>query len=162
VTGDRTGRLTSLRSRDAIGGLVLLAVAAAAWLAAGELPSGALHRPGPGLFPKSLAVLIAGLAILLVIRSAGGSAASLADLWPDRGGVRRIAVMLVTLLAYAVALEPVGYLLTTAGAFVILLRWVSARSWCTTGAGAALASAGSYLLFARWLMVSLPPGLWAP
>lgn len=162
MTGDRTGRLAGLRSRDAAGGLVLLALAAAAWLAAGELPFGTLQRPGPGLLPRSLAVLIGGLALLLVLRSASGAAASLAGLWPDRGGVRRIAILLAALLTYALALEPVGYLLTTAATFLILLRWVSGRSWPATVTGAVLAAAGSYLLFARWLMVSLPPGLWAP
>jgi putative tricarboxylic transport membrane protein len=140
----------------------LLLLAVCAWLAAGGLPFGTLHRPGAGFFPRSLAVLIGSLALLLVLRSVIGAPARVAPPWPDRGGVRRVGLMLAALLAYAVALEPVGYLLTTAGTFLILLRWVSARSWPTAVAGAMLAAGGTYLLFARWLMVSLPDGLWAP
>jgi putative tricarboxylic transport membrane protein len=70
--------------------------------------------------------------------------------------------MLGTLLGYVWLLEPVGYVLTTLGLFVILLRWVGQRSWTVTWVVAILAAGGSYLLFARWLLVSLPTGLWAP
>ncbi len=149
-----------LRRRDALSGLVLLALALVAWLAAGDLPFGRLHRPGPGFLPRSLAVLIAALALLLVARGARGEPVPAA--WPDRAGGRRIGLMLAALLAYAVLLEPAGYLLATGGLFLVLLRWVSGQSWAVAGLGTVLAAAGSYLLFARWLMVSLPSGLWAP
>jgi putative tricarboxylic transport membrane protein len=146
--------------RDAASGVVLVAVALVAWLAAGDLPFGTLHRPGPGFLPRSLAVLIGALALLLVARGARGEPER--GSWPDRSGARRVAVMLLALLAYAALLEPAGYVLATAALFVVLLRWVSAQSWIVTTLGTVLASGGSYVLFARWLMVSLPTGLWAP
>lgn len=147
---------------DALSGLLLLLLAACAWWAARSLPFGTLHHPGPGFFPKSLAVLTGALAAVLTIHGAAVEAPSVRSLWPERAGLTRVLVMLGVLLGYLAVLESLGYLLTTAGLFLVLLRWVGRQSWPVTGAVTVLAAAGSYLLFARWLMVSLPAGLLAP
>lgn len=143
-------------------GLVLLLIAVFAWWAAAALPFGTLHQPGAGFFPKNLAVLVGMLALVLLLRGAVAEAPSARGLWPPPTGSRRVGLMLGTLLGYVWLLEPVGYVLTTLGLFVILLRWVGQRSWTVTWVVAILAAGGSYLLFARWLLVSLPTGLWAP
>jgi putative tricarboxylic transport membrane protein len=157
-----TGPLGALARPDAASGLTLLFVAACAWIAAWDLPFGTLHQPGAGFFPKSLALLTGALAALLAIRGLRTGAPDVRTLWPDRAGLARVAGMVAVLLGYLVALEPAGYLLTTAGLFLVLLRWVGRCSWLVTLSVALLAAGGSYLLFARWLMVSLPAGLFAP
>jgi putative tricarboxylic transport membrane protein len=162
MTPRSTGPLGAFTRPDALSGLTLFLVAAFAWIAARELPFGTLHQPGPGFFPRSLAVLTGGLAAILMARGARGKAQDVRALWPDRPGTARVVGMLAVLVGYLVALEPVGYLLTTAGLFLVLLRWVGRQSWPVTVSVALLSAAGSYVLFARWLMVSLPAGLWAP
>jgi putative tricarboxylic transport membrane protein len=162
MRGRRTGPVILRRNPDVLSGLILLAVAAVAWIAAGSLPFGTLHQPGAGLFPKSLAILLWGLALALWFRGLGAEAVVDARLWPDRAGLLRVAIMCATLVAYVLALETAGYLLATAGMFLILLRWVGRRPWSTTILTAGLAAAASYLVFARWLMVSLPAGIWVP
>jgi putative tricarboxylic transport membrane protein len=147
---------------DALSGLTLLLVAACAWIAARDLPFGTLHQPGAGFFPRSLAILTGALAALLMIRGLRTGAADVRTLWPDRGGAARVIGMTAVLLGYLVALEPAGYLFTTAALFLVLLRGVGRCSWPVTLSVAILAAGGSYLLFARWLMVSLPAGLFAP
>lgn len=147
---------------DVTSALVLLAVALLAWMAARDLPWGALRQPGPGFFPKSLALLLGGLSIVLLARGGLIDAAPVSSLWPERAGRIRVAIMLAALLAYVLLLEPAGYLIATAGLFLVLLRWVGRQGWAITFGTAILAAAGSYVLFARWLMVSLPAGLWAP
>ena len=156
------GPLHVLGRPDALCGLTLLAMAALAWLLAGSLPFGTLRQPGAGFFPKCLAVLTGILAAVLAARGAAASGPSVRSLWPERAGLVRVAVMLAVLLGYLAALEPAGYLLATAGLFLVLLRWAGRRSWPETAAVTLLAAAGSYLLFARWLLVSLPAGLFAP
>jgi putative tricarboxylic transport membrane protein len=162
VTSRRPGPLGAWARPDALSGLALLLLAAFAWWMARQLPFGTLHQPGAGFFPKSLAVLAGALAAVLAIRGAAAEAPSVRSLWPERAGLARVLVMLAVLLGYLTVLERLGYLLSTAGLFLVLLRWVGRRSWPMTGAVTLLAAAGSYLLFARWLMVSLPAGLWAP
>jgi putative tricarboxylic transport membrane protein len=156
------GPLGALGRPDALSGLALFLVAVGAWLAAQDLPFGTLHQPGAGFFPKSLAVLTGALAALLAIRGLRGDAEDVRTLWPDRAGLARVIGMTAVLLGYLVALEPAGYLLTTTGLFLVLLRGVGRCSWPETLSVALLAAGGSYLLFARWLMVSLPAGLFAP
>lgn len=147
---------------DALSGIVLLLLAAFAWIAARGLAFGSLRQPGPGFFPRSLALLTGALAAVLVVRGAAAEAPSASGLWPDRAGKSRVAIVLATLVGYAIALEPAGYLLASTGLFLVLLRWVGRRPWPETAGVTLLAAAGSYLLFARWLMVSLPAGLFAP
>jgi putative tricarboxylic transport membrane protein len=145
---------------DALSGLALLLVAVFAWAAARDLPLGTLHQPGAGFFPKILAVLVGALAAILIVRGALLAAPSVGGLWPEHSGLLRVALMLGALLGYVGILEPIGYVLSTAGLFVVLLRWVGRQSWPMTALVAVAASVGSYLFFARWLLVSLPAGFW--
>ncbi len=147
---------------DALSGLSLFAVGVFAWVAASSLPFGTLHQPGAGFLPKSLAVMLAGLALILWVRGAMAAPPDTTGAWPDRAGTMRVGVMCVTLFAYVLAVDAAGYLVTTAGMFCVLLRWVGRRSWPTTVLTALAAAAGSYVVFARWLMVSLPSGTWVP
>jgi putative tricarboxylic transport membrane protein len=147
---------------DTLSGLALLFVAAFAWLAARDLPLGTLHQPGAGFFPKILAALVGALAAVLVVRGALVQAPFVRGLWPERSGLRRVALMLGALLGYVALLEPAGYILATAGLFTVLLRWAGRQSWPVTAVVTILAAGGSYLVFARWLLVSLPPGVWTP
>jgi hypothetical protein len=147
---------------DVLSGLVLLLIAVFAWGTARALPYGTLHQPGAGFFPKNLAILVGVLASVLLLRGAVAEAPSVGELWPQRSGVQRVALMIGALLGYVATLETAGYVLSTAGLFIILLRWVGRQSWLVTLAVTVLAAGGSYLLFARWLLVSLPAGLWAP
>lgn len=147
---------------DLLAGLALLLFSLFAWLTAGTLPFGTLHQPGPGFFPRSLAVLTGAMSALLLVRGLRAGAPDVRALWPDRTGALRVLLLLSVLLGYLAALDPAGYLLATAGFFLILLRWVGRRSWLQTVGVTLLAAAGSYVLFAHWLMVSLPAGLFAP
>ena len=147
---------------DVLSGAVLFGLATFAWVAARDLSLGTLHQPGPGFFPRSLAALLAGLALALLLRGLVADPGGSALRWPERAGSRRVAAMLAALLGYVLILEPVGYLLATLALFLLLLRTVGRQGWPTTLAVALCAAFGSHLLFVRWLMVSLPAGVWAP
>ena len=150
------------RRPDVLSAATLFCVALFAWIAARDLAFGTLRQPGPGFLPKNLAVLLAAFALLLLLRGLLTDAPSVRGLWPERAGLIRVVLMLAALLGYVAVLETAGFLLVTAGLFVIMLRWVGRRSWITTLVVALGSAVGSYLLFARWLMVSLPGGVWAP
>ena len=55
--------------QDFVGGLVVIAVALFAFWQAADLPIGTLGSMGPGMLPKSLAVLFGLLGVLLVLDS---------------------------------------------------------------------------------------------
>jgi putative tricarboxylic transport membrane protein len=147
---------------DVLSGLTLLCLAVFAWASAWALPIGTLRQPGAGFFPKHLALLMALLAVLLIVRGCLTRASSSADLWSDRTGVARVGGMLATLVGYVFVVETVGYIPTTAALFLVVLRWIGRQGWGVTLTVAVLASGGSYLVFARWLAINLPSGAWTP
>jgi hypothetical protein len=61
--------LTAAARRDAAGGLLMLAIGAAAAFKGREYGVGTLTRMGPGFLPVTLGALLAGLGLLLVLTS---------------------------------------------------------------------------------------------
>jgi len=80
---------------------------------------------------------------------------------PKTGELNRyqVAWMVGGLLFYGLALEPLGYLVTT---FLLLgaLLWIlGERRWLSAVAFSALVTGASYALFGLWLGVPLPGGI---
>ena len=155
------GRRLLARPDLAAGGALLL-IAIGAFVAGRSLAWGTVTQPGPGFFPLTLAVLLAGLSLALLTRGAREPGADLRARWADRAGRRRVLLMTATLLGYVSLVGTLGYLLTTAGLFVVMVRWVGSRGWTATLFTGAIGSAGSYLLFGWLLRVNLPAGPWIP
>ncbi len=74
-----------IRSTQDLGaGLFMIALAALALFLARDLPSGTLRQIGPGMLPKSFAVICAGLGVLLILASVAYKGEKLAG-WSWRG-----------------------------------------------------------------------------
>lgn len=142
--------------RDAVVAAVLLGLAAAAIVESGRLPFGTVRNPGEGFFPWWLGVALAVLAVVLLARALRGHGARRTGEAGARVG--RVVTLLAALGAYSLALEPVGYPLSTF-LLVLLTLAPSVRREVLPAVGFAAAVAGaSYVLFAVWLEVPLPPG----
>ncbi|MGH8695604.1 MAG: tripartite tricarboxylate transporter TctB family protein, partial [Burkholderiales bacterium] len=76
------------------------------------------------------------------------------------GGVVRAAATLGALLAYALALEPVGFGVATFLLIVFLFRAIEPQPWLVALGGAAATVLACHVLFRVWLGVRLPPGPW--
>ncbi len=70
--------------QDFAGGLFLIAIGLGALWASSGLGMGTLRAMGPGMLPKSLAVMVAGLGVLLLITSLRVEGPAL-DRWSMRG-----------------------------------------------------------------------------
>lgn len=71
-------------TQDLAAGLFMIALAALALLLARDLPSGSLRQIGPGMLPKSFAVICAGLGALLILASLNYKGEKLSG-WSWRG-----------------------------------------------------------------------------
>jgi putative tricarboxylic transport membrane protein len=118
--------LTAIWSRqDFIGGLVVIAVALFAFWQAADLPIGTLGGMGPGMLPKSLAVLFGVLGALLVVDSFLEASLPL-EPWSIRGP----ALVALAIVAFGLTVRPLGLVVAGPVAIVIAalasdeVRWV--------------------------------------
>jgi putative tricarboxylic transport membrane protein len=139
--------------------VLLLTLAGYIFLAAGEFPFGTLRVPQSAFFPKVLAVLLAALSLLMLIRLAAAPATAEEAGAIDAGGWRRVGATLAAMAGFALVLEPLGFLLAAFLSMVALLRAVEAQSWRRIIVIAAAAALVSQLVFARLLGVPLPAGV---
>lgn len=136
----------------AIGSVIFIAIGAAALWHAGEFSMlGAV-------FPRGIGGLMVALGLLYLVLFALGRTRGGAPL--EGSLVRRAGVALV-MLAWAFALVPLGFLLSSALAFVLLLvianheRWTPLRA-LLYGLSGAVMLGGLYVLFKIVLLVPLP------
>lgn len=146
--------------REAIVAAVVLAIAALAVWQAALLPFGGAHAPGPGFFPLWTSIVIGVLAVILLSHARRAPASRPATDRADRAAHALVKVVMlgVVLGAYAVALDPLGYPISTFLLVVFMLRVLEPHAWSLALGMAASTAVASYVLFAVWLRVPLPPG----
>ena len=115
----------------------------------------ASDRLGPAFFPRLLALTLGVLAVLLIVRAlAGRSDPSRPP--PIRGGI--FAGVLGLMLAYALLMPRLGFLLATPALLGGVIWLLGVRRWPTLVAAAAGITAALYVIFGRALHVLLPMG----
>ncbi|HSH91190.1 MAG TPA: tripartite tricarboxylate transporter TctB family protein [Ramlibacter sp.] len=103
-----------LAQRDAVGGLVVMAVGAFAFWQGSHLPIGTLGGMGAGMLPKSLAVLLGLLGLVLMVSAVLGEGPKL-----ERWSVRGPLLVLGAVVAFGLAVRPLG--LVVAGPLAIVI-----------------------------------------
>jgi putative tricarboxylic transport membrane protein len=80
------------------------------------------------------------------------------SLW---SGVRwkKLILVLVSLLLYAYALIPVGFLLSTCLLLILLFKFIEPQKWSIAISGAILTVLITYVIFHLWLGSQLPKGI---
>ena len=132
-------------------GAVLLMVFGAFWIWQASRLSARTGDagPGPAVLPTALGVMIVVLAVISFLR-------------PEVGRIElphfgRIAVILVSLIGYAIILEPLGYVVSTALLLgFLLVAFAERRRWWQPISAVAVSFA-TYYAFRILLAVPLPP-----
>lgn len=153
---DAAGATRHSLTADRVAGFALVALALGiAWESA-RLPIGNLANPGPGFLPLVLAIALAGFGVLLALLDR--EARRWRELaWPEAW---RAAAILGACAFAALALEPLGYRLTTFLIVAFLLGVMERRHWLAVAVAAVVLSLGTHYLFATLLRVPLPRGPW--
>jgi putative tricarboxylic transport membrane protein len=137
---------------DRLTGLALLVLAVAYGVAAGGYQAMIGDPLGPAVFPIALAIPLGLLSLYLIVRP---------DPEPDWARGRALlkqALSLVAFVAYAYLLEPLGFLVSTFLAVVVLGRLLGARLWQAGAAGVAIAVV-LFVVFDTLLSLPLPAGV---
>lgn len=116
---------------------------------------GDFSRPGPGLFPLLLGILMilfSGISFFISNR------VDLPEL--SRAFIpRNVLYVIGILFAYRFSLPIFGYYLSTLLLLIILLKIVGRQKWLTTMVWSIFVTTTSGLLFIRWLEVPFPKGI---
>jgi putative tricarboxylic transport membrane protein len=126
-----------------------------------SLGLGSVMEPGTGFMPLVMGLVMIALAIALFWESffeMKKRPTVKVSLWSDVYW-KRVVYIAVNMLAYAVLLPKLGYLLDTFLVIVFLLKSGEPIKWPTAIVVGALTAGFSYALFGVWLNVSFPRGL---
>lgn len=143
-------------SKERLGVLGFLLAGTIGLIQSVVLPWGSLARPGPGLFPLLLSVLLCMLGTLLLFSERGQE--------PLRWAAavrRRARVWQIILLTgiFIVTLERLGYPLASAIYLFSLFSWTCGFRAGQAAGLAALLTVASWYGFVGLLGVQLPPGM---
>ena len=137
---------------DRLTGLALLALAVAYGVAASGYQAMIGDPLGPAAFPVALSIPLGLLSLYLIVRPDPEPD------WPGRRALLKQALTLVAFVAYAYLLEPLGFVVSTFLAVVVLGRLLGARLWQAAAAGAAIALV-LFVAFDTLLGLPLPAGV---
>jgi putative tricarboxylic transport membrane protein len=132
--------------------VLLLVLGAAALFGAFGLGLGELTQPGPGLWPFIVAVLLTGVAAVLVFID------PVEDYEPWTLGTVRIIAGLVGLGIFILLFQAVGFVLPAFLMLALWLRFFGDESWPWSLGLAAAGAIVMYLLFVQALGVPFPSG----
>ncbi len=121
---------------------------------------GTLREPGTGFFPMLAGGFFSLLALVVFVRSltpGRGFQASIPSLWRGVIWQRPLAVGIL-MAVYILALERIGFLLTSLIILLVMLKGVEKFSWWKALLISIVSSGSTYLLFHVLLKAGLPSG----
>ena len=142
-----------VRNQDFWSGIVFTGFGVATMVLSAAYPLGTASRMGPGYFPMLLGGALAAIGLVLLVASTRGEGRPV-----ERLNLPVLARLLLSLVAFAVLLQPMG-LLITGFVTVLLAAWAGPHFRLGEAVLAALAlTVGSALVFVVALKQTLP--LW--
>jgi putative tricarboxylic transport membrane protein len=145
---------------DRIGSLFLIGLSVLIFSSSLKLGVGDFGNPGPGFMPFFASILLFSLSSLVLIKGIIGSSKNeegeLSIGWEN---LKTPIGLAITLSAYTLIFEFVGYVIATFLCMFTMLFMYGSKRWYVDLLIAALVASVSFLVFCRWLQVQLPIGL---
>jgi putative tricarboxylic transport membrane protein len=149
-----------MKNRDLVSSIIWMTLGIL--FVAGAWQQGLMRRgvPGPGFLPffSGLALIFVSLFVFIPALSQG-KRTPVGKFFPERDSLRKLLLGLAALVAFGVAMEYAGYLLTTFLFMFFVIRIMEKKRWQIVGLVALLTAVLSYVLFVVLLEVQLPRGL---
>jgi putative tricarboxylic transport membrane protein len=146
---------------ERVGSLFWLAVGLITLYGSYYLGLGKMREPGSGFLPFIAGCFISFMAIIVLLQSftpKKEARAKLATLWAGVNWHRSLIISFLV-LGFILALESLGFILTSFLLLLILFRWVEKFPWKKALIVPLLTLGCTYLLFNIFLKVSLPRGI---
>lgn len=134
-----------------ISAVVVLVLGLGAAVLAQGYGLGSLRRPGPGLWPFVVAILIAVLAVVLLVIGR-----TLDDAEKFTGASYLVLAGGATFVGLGLALPAIGFEIPALALCIVWLRFLGGESWRSTIVISLCTTAAFYLLFLYALRIPLP------
>lgn len=143
---------------DRIAALFFLAVGAGFAGYAGTIEIGAWNEPGPGFLPLLAGLTLVLMSAALLVGSLGRKGPPRASFFPKPDSWRRVAATFLSLVAYNLVFELLGFTATTFLFVGFLVKFIFPQSWAKSLVTAAAAAVLARILFIDLLQTQLPKG----
>ena len=149
-----------MRNNDTISSLVWLLVGVGFIWGGLKMGIGPLNAPDPGFFPTVIGGILSLLSLALLITSSlrRNRLGEGASFWKEKKSWVKVFRSFFSLGVFLVALNYLGYIITTFLFILFLLKFVGKRGWGISLIIAFLVSFVSYVVFKMGLGVLLPRG----
>jgi putative tricarboxylic transport membrane protein len=121
-----------------------------------RLQIGTPGNPGAGFMPFGTGLLLLVLSLVGVFRKVAGEKTT--ERWAGPH-FKRVISVIASLVAYALILTKVGFVLTTFCLMVFLFRITGYNKWLIIIIKALLSAGLTYFVFDKWLGCRLPKGI---
>ena len=147
-----------MRSHDLLSSTILFSFGLFITLYAPHFDLGSLSMPGPGFMPFLAGLVTCIFSFVTFLQALLNRSAEAEKLW---GKVRfqKIILAILILIAYALMIKTLGFLICTFFMILSLVRFVAYQTWVKSIVAGGLTSILGYLLFETWLQAQLPKGL---
>jgi putative tricarboxylic transport membrane protein len=155
---DKTGMGFKLNNSELWGGLIGLALGIFVIRSGIKLKLGSINDPGSGyvLFYTGILMCLFALTIMFAAVTEGGP--SFASRWEGARWTRPL-IVIACLIAFSLALEPLGFLLSAIPLMLLLLRAVDPVRWSLAVPIAVLIPLGAWWVLRHVLLIQLPSGI---
>lgn len=126
---------------------------------ASRLKMGELSQPGPGFFPLSVGLVMGILSLAALFLSIRGREKKALTARHEILRWWNIVIILGALIAYALSLEKIGFLINTFLLICLLLKVVEPQPWKTAILGGLITAIASNLVFNVVLKAQIPSGI---
>lgn len=129
------------------------------FLYARSVEIGSWNEPGPGFLPFWAGLTLSAMSIALLLGSYGKKAwAVRPSFFPKDDSWKRVLLTFLSLIAYNLLLNPLGFAFTTFLFLAFLVKFIFPQTWRRTLLVAVLGSVMARLLFINFLETQLPKG----
>lgn len=152
-----------MRNRDILSSLVWLGLGILFLIA--SLREGLFRKgiPGPGFLPFITALILITLSLMVFLpavnRKKEERDKKVEKIFPEKDSFKKVFLGLMALFLYGIALEYIGYIVTTILFMVFTFRLMEREKWKGPLLFAISTAVLSYLLFVVLLEVQLPGGI---
>ncbi|MDO9560621.1 MAG: tripartite tricarboxylate transporter TctB family protein [Bradyrhizobium sp.] len=147
-----------LNNSELWGGLIGLALGVFVVWSGLRLKLGAINDPGSGYVLFYTGLLMCVLAATIIVAAVTEGGPTFGSRWKDARWTKPLLVI-AALIAFSLALDRLGFLLSTIPLMLLLLRLVDPVRWTLAIPIALLAPLGVWWVLKRMLLIQLPSGI---